>query len=488
MQLSDNPITPILQKKVKALDGVNFALMKSEELNSSPFLCRFEDLKVDFTRACISEDILNDLIVLAENADVSTKIKMLFSGDKINSSESLAVEHPKQRNPERYHSDEWIYLENFVSNITTNQKFKSVISIGIGGSHLGTSAVCDILKNYTEDPYLHFVSNLDSTSIQNILSKCEPQSTLVIVSSKSFETIEVLRNADLVREWLKAGKTDYSKSMIAVTAYPEKAYDWGFSSEFIFNISKTIGGRFSVWSAVGLPLIFGLGIKRYKEFLNGGYAMDNHFQDSDLHKNIPVLLALLRVWNRNFRGYTAHALLPYEVGLKKFISWAQQLEMESNGKSVDKYGKQLDMPAAPLIWGDVGTNWQHSFGQFLMQGMEVCPIDFLFARNPLKDDQKMGYEKSHQINLSNLLGQANALALGCIDEVDPHKHCKGNRPSTLISWNESNPYAIGRLFALYEHITIACGFIWDINSFDQWGVQYGKSLALEYMNSTNIDL
>ena len=485
MQLSENPMTPSLRKKVKASEELNFDPENVHKNMNLAFLHQFEDLKVDLTRSFIPEETLIDLVALAENADVSQKIKMLFNGDKINFSENLAVEHQNQRSPERLNSKEWRHLESFVNNIRAHQNYESIINIGVGGSDLGISAACDILKGYDDDPYLHFLSNLDSSVLRHVLSRCDPLTTLVVISSKSFETVEVLRNADLVRKWLRAGKGDDKISMIAVTAYPEKALAWGISSELVFNFPKTVGGRFSVWSAIGLPLMLGLGVTRFKEFLAGGHAMDKHFQETELSKNIPVLLALLRIWNRNFRGFTSHVLLPYQTTLKKFISWSQQLEMESNGKTVDKYGNPLKMAAAPLIWGDVGTNWQHSFGQFLMQGIDVCPIDFLFARNPINGENEYGYELNHKINLSNLLGQANALALGNSDRTNFHKNSEGKRPSTIISWSENNPYAIGRLFALYEHITITCGFIWDLNSFDQWGVQYGEALAQEYLNSEN---
>ena len=246
--------------------------------------------------------------------------------------------------------------------------------------------------------------------------------------------------------------------------------------------------RFSVWSSFGLPLILGLGIENFKKFLEGGYAMDRHFAETPFEKNIPMLLALLRIWNRNFLECRAHAILPYEFGLKKFISWVQQLEMESNGKSVDLQGSALKMPAAPLIWGDMGSNWQHSFGQFLMQGVDINPVDILFTRRSDLESGPVDHKRSHQFLLSNVLAQANVLAFGSSDQLDAHKNCEGNRPSNLISWEVTSPYAIGRLFSLYEYITIVCGFIWDINSFDQWGVEGGKRLTQELMNSESVSL
>ena len=213
--------------------------------------------------------------------------------------------------------------------------------------------------------------------------------------------------------------------------------------------------------------------------------MDQHFAKTPFEKNIPVLLALLRIWNRNFLEFRAHAILPYEFRLKKFISWVQQLEMESNGKGIDLQGSVLQMPAAPLIWGDVGTNWQHSFGQFLMQGVEINPVDMLFARNA-DLESSVDIERGHQHLLSNVLAQANVLALGSLGNLNAYKNCEGNRPSNLISWETTDPYTIGRLLALYEYITIVCGFIWNINSFDQWGVERGKILAKELMNSESL--
>jgi glucose-6-phosphate isomerase len=291
-----------------------------------------------------------------------------------------------------------------------------------------------------------------------------------------------------VQKWLLDSGVQYEKSMVAVTTFPKKAILWGISPDQVFEVSKSIGGRFSVWSSFGLPLILGLGIENFKKFLEGGYAMDRHFAETPFEKNIPILLALLRIWNRNFLERRAHAILPYEFGLKKFISWVQQLEMESNGKSVDLQGSALKMPAAPLIWGDMGSNWQHSFGQFLMQGVEINPVDILFTRRSDLESGPVDHKRSHQFLLSNVLAQANVLAFGSSDHLDAHKNCEGNRPSNLISWEVTSPYAIGRLLALYEYITIVCGFIWDINSFDQWGVEGGKRLAQELMNSESVIL
>ena len=488
MQLSDNPITPILRKKAMAIREYSLESLIHKKNRKSSLIFSLDDLKIDLTRNHITEDILNDLLDLAGSANVSKKIQTLLDGKIINTSENLSVEHIGLRNPNRFTSQEWIRLERFVSKVRQGNRFKSIINIGIGGSDLGSSAAAEILKNYITELDLYFVSSVDLTHISEILSSCDPISTLVIISSKSFNTVEVLENAKIVQKWLLDSGVQYEKSMVAVTAFPKKAISWGISPDQVFEVSKSIGGRFSVWSSFGLPLILGLGIENFKKFLEGGYAMDRHFVETPFEKNIPMLLALLRIWNRNFLERRAHAILPYEFGLKKFISWVQQLEMESNGKSVDLQGSTLKMPAAPLIWGDMGSNWQHSFGQFLMQGVEINPVDILFTRRSDLESGPVDHKRSHQFLLSNVLAQANVLAFGSSDQLDAHKNCEGNRPSNLISWEVTSPYAIGRLFALYEYITIVCGFIWDINSFDQWGVEGGKRLAQELMNSESVSL
>jgi glucose-6-phosphate isomerase len=487
MQLSDNPITPVLRKKAKAIRQHRLESLIREKNRESSFIFNLDDLKIDLTRNYITEDILNDLLNLAKKANVSKKIQALLDGKIINASENLAVEHIGMRDPNRFTSNEWIRLERFVSKTRQKNKFKSIINIGIGGSELGLSAVAEIMKNHITGPNLHFVSNVDPIHISDILSSCDPASTLVVISSKSFNTVEVLENAKIVWKWLSDNGVQHQGSMVAVTAFPKKAISWGISSDQVFEIPKSIGGRFSVWSSIGLPLLIGLGIENFKKFLKGGYAMDQHFAETPFERNIPVLLALLRIWNRNFFEYGAHAILPYEPKLKKFISWVQQLEMESNGKGVDLQGSVLQMPAAPLIWGDVGTNWQHSFGQFLMQGIEINPVDILFARKPNLEGS-LDIKRGHRYLLSNVLAQANVLAFGSLDNLNKYENCEGNRPSNLISWETTSPYAIGRLLALYEYITIVCGFIWDINSFDQWGVESGKKLAQELIDVDGFEL
>ena len=313
--------------------------------------------------------------------------------------------------------------------------------------------------------------------ISEIFVKCNPKKTLFIVTSKSFSTIETLENAKLVAEWLSKHKVSLNDSMVAVTSLRKKALDWGFNDSNIFEISENVGGRYSLWSSVGMSIFIGLGEDNYKNFLLGARTMDEHFINEEVENNIPIILALLRIWNRNFLNRNNHCIVPYTDNLSKFPAWAQQLEMESNGKGVDINGATLKMPASPIIWGEVGTNAQHSFFQFLHQGLEVSPTDILVPRKPLSTICFKGSEKNHEYLLINAIAQAEALARGSVDLINQNKNFLGGRPSTIISWEENTPFSIGMLIALYENITIASGFLWNINSFDQWGVELGKTIA-----------
>ena len=270
--------------------------------------------------------------------------------------------------------------------------------------------------------------------------------------------------------------------MVAVTSSEEKAKKWGFKKSNIFHISENIGGRYSLWSSVGMSILCVLGEDNYKKFLNGAQIMDQHFVNEQIESNIPIILALLRIWNRNFLNRNNHCIVPYTDSLSKLPAWAQQLEMESNGKSVDVEGRPLQMPASPIIWGEVGTNAQHSFFQFLHQGLETTPVDILISRKPIKDTKYSHIVSNHKHLVINAVAQAEALAIGSVDLANANKNFPGNRPSTIISWDENNPFSIGMLISLYENITIASGFLWNINSFDQWGVELGKSIANKISN------
>ena len=485
MQLADNPITKIIFEKLKRKDFKNLHHLIFDEERSSEFQYELLDFKVDITRQSLDKEMKEDLINLAKEINIKVKINELVSGAKVNFSENRSVDHFNLRKEERFKTQEWKKLQGFVQHIHNKNNFKHIINMGIGGSDLGPLMVNQALKSFYKTPEILYVSNIDPINISEIFVKCDPKTTLFIITTKSFSTLETLENAKIVAEWLSVNKVALNDSMVAVTSLKEKALNWGFNESNIFEISENIGGRYSLWSSVGMSILIGLGEENYKNFLLGARTMDEHFINEEVENNIPIILALLRIWNRNFLNRNNHCILPYSDSLSKLPSWAQQLEMESNGKGVDINGASLKMPASPLIWGEVGTNAQHSFFQFLHQGLEVTPIDILIPRKPLKSITFKGSEKNHEYLFINAIAQAEALAKGSVDLINKNKNFLGGKPSTIISWEENTPFSIGMLIALYENITIASGFLWNINSFDQWGVELGKTIANKISNNKN---
>ena len=485
MQLADNPITKIIFEKLKRKDFTNLNHLIFNEERSYEFQYELLDFKVDITRQSLDKEIKRDLIDLAKEINIKAKISELVSGTKVNLSENRSVDHFNLRKKERFKTQEWKKLQGFVKKIQNKNNFKHIINIGIGGSDLGPLMVNQALKSFYKTPEILYVSNIDPINISEIFINCDPKTTLFIITTKSFSTLETLENAKIVAEWLSVNKVALNDSMVAVTSIKEKALNWGFNESNIFEISENVGGRYSLWSSVGMSIFIGLGEENYKNFLLGARTMDEHFINEEVENNIPIILALLRIWNRNFLNRNNHCIVPYSDSLSKLPSWAQQLEMESNGKGVDINGATLKMPASPLIWGEVGTNAQHSFFQFLHQGLEVTPIDILIPRKPLKSVTFKGSEENHEYLFINAIAQAEALARGSVDLINQNKNFLGGRPSTIISWEENTPFSIGMLIALYENITIASGFLWNINSFDQWGVELGKTIANKISNNKN---
>ena len=485
MQLADNPITKVIFEKLKRKDFRNLNNLIYDEERPSEFQYEFQDLKIDITRQSLDKEIKKDLIDLAKETNIKSKISELASGQKVNLSENRSVGHFDLRKEDRFKTQEWRKLQSFVQNISINNNFQHIVNIGIGGSDLGPLMVNQALKSFYKTPEILYVSNIDPTNISEIFAKCNPKASLFIITSKSFSTHETLENAKIVAEWLSEHEVALNDSMVAVTSLKERALEWGFSEPNIFEISENVGGRYSLWSSVGMSILIGLGEENYKNFLLGARKMDEHFINEEVENNIPIILALLRIWNRNFLNRNNHCIVPYSDSLSKLPAWAQQLEMESNGKGVDINGATLKMPASPIIWGEVGTNAQHSFFQFLHQGLDVTPIDILIPRKPLKNVSFKGSKKNHEYLLINAIAQAEALARGSVDLINQNKNFLGGRPSTIISWKENNPFSIGMLIALYENITIASGFLWNINSFDQWGVELGKTIANKISNDKN---
>ncbi len=472
-------------------------LFKVEPERMKRFVLREGPLRADFSKQSISEHAREQLLHLARDCQLDDWRARFFAGDKINTSEDRAVLHMALRGVggdkavQKQVKDMRKKLREFATEIRKAGKFKSIVHVGIGGSDLGPRLVADGLAAAGSAALeLRFAENVDGASINDALEGLDPKTTLVIVVSKSFTTQETRMNAEAARDWLEAklGKKA-GASFIAVTANRSGAEDFGVASDQIFDFWDWVGGRYSVWSAVGLSLQIAYGPDAFDSFLDGAAAMDMHFRDQPLENNLPVMMAMTGVWNRNVLGYSSVAVIPYSRRIRKLSAFLQQLEMESNGKSKTRLGKDTGL-TCPIIWGDEGTNGQHAFFQWLHQGTPGAPVDFVAV---LKDHEAR--PSHHNALLANCFAQSEALMIGKpehvvreelksegrpdaeIDQLAPQKTFSGNRPSTTITLDELTPFALGHLIALYEHKVFVQGVIWGVNSFDQWGVQLGKVLA-----------
>ena len=441
------------------------------------FIYKFEDLEVDCTRQPVDSDSLSLLLELARTRGLQSRLEEMFTGAPVNVTEGRPVVHCDLRAPARLDSAEYKKLCGFADKVRQKSDINAVVNLGIGGSDLGPAMVTGALAGYHDGPDCYFVGNICPTDLHDVLAKCDAGKTLFIVTSKTFTTAETLANAKLAKGWLEAHGVEASGAMAAVTAYAERARDWGILPEQIFSFAEGVGGRYSLWSAVGLSVMMGIGSSAFSDMLAGAHAMDTHVREAEFSQNIGVIMGMLRVWHRSYLNAASYGLMPYDQRLSRLPAWAQQLEMESNGKRVDRHGQPLTQPAGPLIWGEPGTNSQHSFFQWLHQGVDITPIDILVALHPAEGVADKKWQDSHEMLVINAVAQAEALALGSENTAEPHRHFPGNRPSILLSWDKTTPYALGRLLALYEHITVISGFIWDVNSFDQWGVELGKQMA-----------
>ena len=473
-------------------------LFKTEPKRLDRFVMREGPLRADFSKQAISENALDALQDLAAACHLEEWRAKLFAGDTVNTSEDRAVLHMALRGvggSKEVKSEVKAMrkrMASFADKVRKEGKFKAVIHIGIGGSDLGPRLVADAFQATGEMALdLRFAENVDGASINDAVKGLDPKTTLVVVVSKSFTTQETRMNAEAARSWLtdalgkKAGA-----NFIAVTANRDGALAFDIPSDQIFDFWDWVGGRYSVWSAVGLSLQIAFGPDVFDDFLKGAAKMDMHFRDQPLQENLPVMLALTGIWNRNVLGYTSQAVIPYARRIRKFAAFLQQLEMESNGKRVTRGGKEAGL-TCPIIWGDEGTNGQHAFFQWLHQGTPGAPVDFVAV---LKDHSAR--PSHHAALLANCFAQSEALMLGKpehkvreeledrpdADAIAPQKTFPGNRPSTTITLDELSPFALGHLIALYEHKVFVQGIIWDVNSFDQWGVQLGKVLATTILN------
>ncbi|NVF16181.1 glucose-6-phosphate isomerase [Vreelandella maris] len=463
---------------------------------------RVGGLFLDYSKHHVSDEVLTKLIELADHSALVQRRAQMFSGDIINVTENRPVLHTALR----HLGDEPVYVdgEDVMPEITrtreqiklfseavrngewkgySGKRIKDVVNIGIGGSDLGPNmAVRALLKYRHPELHFHFVSNVDGTHIQKVLSRLDPATTLFIVSTKTFSTQETLLNAKTARRWFleNAGEdADVGAHFIAASTNRKAAMEFGIREENVFEFWAWVGGRYSMWSSIGLPIALSVGFEGFIELLEGAHEMDNHFIHAPFSENMPVLMALIGIWYINFIGAETQAIVPYDQALNQLPSFLQQLDMESNGKSVDIFGHPVNYKTGPIVWGQTGSNGQHAFFQLLHQGTRYVPIDFIASLKP-----EPGVEDHHFALLTNMLAQANAFMEGSqgdskeLSQHDPYS-CPGNRPSSTLLLDELTPKNLGALIALYEHKVFVQGVIWNINSFDQWGVQLGKRIAGE---------
>ena len=517
--------------KTKSWDNLNshYKTIKSSSISgffkenpfrSDDFKIEWEDFYVDFSKNIINSKTIKLLIELCKEVDLKNSIDKYFSGVKINSTENRSVLHTALRSKEK------IFLENIdisknvkevksklkkFSNKIISGKFKSssekkitdIVNIGIGGSDLGPVMVTHALKHYSNHLKIHFISNVDGDHVVETLKKINPETTLFIIVSKTFTTQETITNANSVKKWFlsKYPNGDVSKHFIAVSSSIEKAKKFGISENYIFPMEDWVGGRFSIWGSVGLSIMLSIGPDNFEEILEGAYEMDQHFKDKPFEENIPVILALISIWYNNFFNAETELVIPYSEYLKLLPSYLQQAVMESNGKNYDRNGNPVSYETGNIIWGSTGTNSQHAFFQLLHQGTKFIPSDFIGFIEPLNNKND-----HHEKLMSNFFAQTEALMNGKTEDevlkelnelkysednikrVLPFKIFQGNKPSNSILINKLTPKSLGKLICLYEHKIFVQGVIWNIFSFDQWGVELGKKLANNILNEIQSDI
>jgi glucose-6-phosphate isomerase len=459
------------------------------------FSASLGDFYVDYSKNRITDETVSLLIQLAEERNLAGQIQSLMRGDKINTTENRAALHTVLRYPagsQFIHDDEDLVqliqnemdkLETFVNDIHagnicgySGKAIDTIINIGIGGSDLGPRLVTEALNEYQYafGIDVKYVANLDAQEIYKVLENLDPQSCLFIVTSKSFTTLETFANAETAKSWLiDNGCTDINKHFIAVTSNLEATKQFGISDDKVFQLWDWVGGRYSVWSTVGISVAIALGMENFKYFQQGAHAMDRHFSETPFDNNIPVILGLLDIWYNNFLDAETLTVVPYDQRLRLLPEYLSQLVMESNGKSVTRENARIDVNTSHIVWGAIGTNSQHAYFQMLHQGTRLIPVEFLLPMHSSRD------EKNHHKLVANCLAQSKALMLGKDDVDDPHRHFDGNHPSTTIMYDNLTPETMGMLLAMYEHRTYVQAAIWGINAFDQWGVELGKVLAKE---------
>ena len=487
-------IAPFDMRKAFAGRGDRFAEFSATQ----------EDLLLDYSKCAVNAKSMKLLLGLAKAADVAKKRDAMFAGEIINITEGRAVLHTALRNRSR---DAVLVagrdvmpdvrgvldaMAAFANGVRVSNA-TDVVNIGIGGSDLGPAMTTLALAPYHDGPRLHYVSNVDGAHIADTLKNLNPSTTLFLIASKTFTTIETMTNANTARKWIveKLGEAAVPSHFAAISTALDKVAAFGIGADRIFGFWDWVGGRYSIWSAIGLPLMIAIGPKNFERFLEGAFAMDEHFKTAAPAQNLPMLMALIGIWHRNICKFPARAIIPYDQRLSRFAAYLQQLDMESNGKRVTKSGAASRNATGPLVWGEPGTNGQHAFFQLLHQGTDIIPVEFLIAAEP----HEKGMGEHHTLLMANCLAQSQALMKGRTlaeataqllamgkDKAEakrlaPHRVFTGNRPSVTLAYKKLDAHTLGRLIALYEHRVFVEAVIWDINAFDQWGVELGKELA-----------
>jgi glucose-6-phosphate isomerase len=492
------------------------AAFASDASRFKTFSASFEDMLLDYSKCAVNAETLRLLSALADAADVAGRRKAMFAGEAINATEGRAVLHIALRS--RSGNAVKVGGKNVVPDVAavlkamgafandvrkgvakgaTGKAFTDVVNIGIGGSDLGPVMATAALAPYHDGPRLRYVSNVDGAHIHDTLKALNPATTLIIIASKTFTTIETMTNAETARAWIvKAlGEKAVGKHFAAVSTALDKVGRFSIPESRVFGFWDWVGGRYSLWSAIGLPITIAIGPKAFGEFLAGGHAMDEHFRKANGARNLPLMLGLIGYWHRSVRDYATRAVIPYDQRLARLPAYLQQLDMESNGKGVRVDGRPVNVPTGPIVFGEPGTNGQHAFFQLLHQGTDIVPVEFIVAAK----GHERGLDNHHRMLVANCFAQSEALMRGKtraeaaaqlkakgmkaeqIRALAPHKVFPGNRPSLTIMYDKLTPYALGRLIALYEHRVFVEAQLFGINAFDQWGVELGKELATELL-------
>ena len=498
-----------LEQRGKAALDRNIAKLLEKDDRTAQFSVEFDTMLFDYSKTQMHVEDCDALIALAEGADLAARREAMFTGEKINETEGRAVLHTALRNlsgtPVLVDGtdvmpgilDTLSRMESFAEDIRTGRftgaggAITDVVNIGIGGSDLGPVMAYAALAPYCDGPRIHYVSNVDGAHIHDTLAALDPATTLVIVASKTFTTIETMTNAETARRWMAERVADPAAQFAALSTAADLTADFGIAPERVFGFEDWVGGRYSVWGPIGLSLMIAAGPATFRDVLQGGHEMDNHFRTAPLADNMPVMLALTGIWHNQGQGHASRAVLPYDQRLLRLPAYLQQLEMESNGKSVSMDGQPLPVHSGPVVWGEPGTNGQHAFYQLIHQGTRVVPCEFMVAARGHEPD----LAHHHQLLVANCLAQSEALMRGRsleearaimaskgltgeeLDRQARHRVFPGNRPSTTLIYPKLTPAMLGRIVALYEHRVFVEGVILGINSFDQWGVELGKELA-----------